>query len=421
MDSIRIIGGTPLRGTVAVSGSKNAALPILCAALLADGESTFRNVPDLRDIGTTAALLRHMGLEVAVAPPRVVIKGSPVVATDAPYELVRQMRASVLVLGPLVARYGKARVSLPGGCAIGARPIDQHLKGLEAMGAKVTLDHGYVDVVVPSGKLHGADFRFDVNTVTGTENLMCAAALARGRTTLANAAREPEIEELAVVLNKMGARVEGAGTDTIVIEGREALSPVDHAIIADRIEAGTFMVAAAITGGNVLVDNVEPEHLTAVIRKLRQAGVDVEREGRGVRVSGKPPFVPTDITTAPHPGFPTDMQAQLMVLMCMADGVSAITEMIFENRFMHVSELNRMGATIEVDGRSARVRGPAKLQGASVMATDLRASASLVIAGLVAEGETRVLRVYHIDRGYERIERKLSGLGANVQRIKGDG
>jgi UDP-N-acetylglucosamine 1-carboxyvinyltransferase len=421
MDSIRIIGGTPLSGTVGISGSKNAALPILCSALLADGEHTFRNVPDLRDIGTTAALLRHMGLEVDVAPPRVVIRGTGAAHTDAPYELVRQMRASVLVLGPLVARYGKARVSLPGGCAIGARPIDQHLKGLEAMGAKVTLDHGYVDVVVPSGKLHGADFRFDMNTVTGTENLMCAAALARGRTTLANAAREPEIEELAIVLNKMGAKVEGAGTDTIVIEGRDTLSPVDHAIIADRIEAGTFMVAAAITGGNVLVDNVEPEHLTAVIRKLRQAGVSVEREGRGVRVSGKPPFVPTDITTAPHPGFPTDMQAQLMVLMCMADGVSTITEMIFENRFMHVSELCRMGADIEVDGRSARVRGPAKLQGASVMATDLRASASLVIAGLVAEGETRVLRVYHIDRGYERIERKLQGLGANVQRIKGDG
>jgi UDP-N-acetylglucosamine 1-carboxyvinyltransferase len=421
MDSIRIVGGKPLSGTVAVSGSKNAALPILCSSLLADGESTFRNVPDLRDIGTTAALLRHMGLGVDVAPPLVTVRNTGITATDAPYELVRQMRASVLVLGPLVARFGRARVSLPGGCAIGARPIDQHLKGLTAMGAKVELDHGYVDVVVPSGRLRGADFRFDVNTVTGTENLMCAAALARGRTTLANAAREPEIEELAHVLNKMGARVEGAGTDTIVIEGRDALSPVDHAIIADRIEAGTFMVAAAATGGNVLVDNVEPEHLTAVIRKLRQAGVAVEREGRGVRVAGKPPFVPTDITTAPHPGFPTDMQAQLMVLMCLAEGVSTITEMIFENRFMHVSELNRMGASIDVDGRSARVTGHAKLQGASVMATDLRASASLVIAGLVAEGETRVLRVYHIDRGYERIEKKLSGLGADVERIKGDG
>jgi UDP-N-acetylglucosamine 1-carboxyvinyltransferase len=421
MDSIRIVGGKPLSGTVTVSGSKNAALPILCSALLADGESTFRNVPDLRDIATTAALLRHMGLEVDVAPPRVTVRNTGITATDAPYELVRQMRASVLVLGPLVARFGKARVSLPGGCAIGARPIDQHLKGLTAMGAKVNLDHGYVDVVVPSGRLQGADFRFDVNTVTGTENLMCAAALARGRTTLENAAREPEIEELALVLNKMGARVEGAGTDTIVIEGRDALHPVDHAIIADRIEAGTFMVAAAVTGGNVLVDNVEPEHLKAVIRKLRQAGVAVEREGRGVRVSGKPPFVPTDITTAPHPGFPTDMQAQLMVMMCLAEGTSAITEMIFENRFMHVSELNRMGASIEVDGRTARVTGCAKLQGASVMATDLRASASLVIAGLIAEGETRVLRVYHIDRGYERIERKLSGLGAHVERIKGDG
>ncbi len=421
MDSIRIVGGTPLVGTVGVSGSKNAALPILCAALLADGEHTFRNVPDLRDIGTTAALLRHMGLAVHVAPPLVTITNTGTVVPDAPYDLVRQMRASVLVLGPLVARYGKARVSLPGGCAIGARPIDQHLKGLEAMGAKVTLDHGYVDVLVPGGRLKGADFRFDMNTVTGTENLMCAAALARGRTTLANAAREPEIEELALVLNKMGARVEGAGTETIVIEGRDMLHPVDHAIIADRIEAGTFMVAAAATGGNVLVDNVEPDHLAAVMRKLRQAGITVEREGRGVRVVGKPPFVPTDITTAPHPGFPTDMQAQLMVLMCMADGVSTITEMIFENRFMHVSELCRMGANIEVDGRSAKVHGRAKLQGATVMATDLRASASLVIAGLLAEGETRVLRVYHLDRGYEHIERKLSGLGATIERVKGDG
>jgi UDP-N-acetylglucosamine 1-carboxyvinyltransferase len=325
----------------------------------------------------------------------------------------------VLVLGPLVARYGRARVSMPGGCAIGARPIDQHLKGLKALGAEIKLAEGYVEATAK--RLVGGVVAFDLVTVTGTENVMMAATLAKGRTLIENAAREPEVEELAKVLNKMGAQISGAGSDIITIDGVDELKPVDHAIIADRIEAGTFMVAAAITSGNVLVDNVEPEHLTAVIRKLRQAGVIVEREGRGVRVSGKPPFVPTDITTAPHPGFPTDMQAQLMVLMCMADGVSTITEMIFENRFMHVGELCRMGADIEVDGRSARVRGPAKLQGASVMATDLRASASLVIAGLVAEGETRVLRVYHIDRGYERIERKLQGLGANVQRIMGDG
>ncbi len=421
MDSIRIRGGKPLAGTIPVSGSKNAALPLLCASLLADGESTFRNVPDLRDIGTTAALLRHLGLTVEVASPQVSIRGTAAGSTEAPYELVRQMRASVLVLGPLLARYGKARVSLPGGCAIGDRPIDQHLKGLAAMGAQIELDHGYVEASVSGGRLRGADIRFDLNTVTGTENLMCAAALARGRTTLTNAACEPEVEELGRVLNKMGASVEGAGTATIVIEGRGELHAVDHAIIADRIEAGTFMVAAAATGGDVLVDGVTLEHLKALVQKLRQAGVGVEREGRGVRVQGSPPFIPTDITTAPHPGFPTDMQAQLMVLMCLAEGCSVITEMIFENRFMHVSELNRMGARIEVDGRSATVHGPARLQGASVMATDLRASASLVIAGLCAEGETRVLRVYHLDRGYEHIERKLAALGADIVRIKGDG
>ncbi|HEX2676432.1 MAG TPA: UDP-N-acetylglucosamine 1-carboxyvinyltransferase, partial [Polyangiales bacterium] len=299
----------------------------------------------------------------------------------------------------------------------GARPVDQHLKGLEAMGAVINLDHGYIDAHVPSGRLRGADIRFDMVTVTGTENLMCAAALAKGRTTLHNAAKEPEVEELGRVLNKMGASVEGAGTDTIVIEGREGLHAVDHAIIADRIEAGTYMVAGAATGGNVLVDGVTLEHLGAVAQKMRQAGVVVEREGRGVRVVGKPRFTPTDVTTAPHPGFPTDMQAQFMVLMCAAEGQSTLTEMIFENRFMHVSELNRMGAHIEVDGRSAVVHGPAKLEGASVMATDLRASASLVIAGLMAEGTTEVLRVYHIDRGYEHIERKLAGIGASIERV----
>lgn len=417
MDSIRIRGGRSLTGTIPVSGSKNAALPILCASLLADGESQFRNVPDLRDIATTAKLLRHLGLDVDVAPPVVKVTGRRLTTTEAPYDLVRQMRASVLVLGPLVARYGKARVSLPGGCAIGDRPIDQHLKGLEAMGARIELDHGYVKTEVPGGRLRGADIEFDLQTVTGTENLMCAATLAKGRTTLSNCACEPEVEELARVLNKMGASVEGAGTETIVIEGREALHPVDHAIIADRIEAGTFMVAAAATGGNVLVDGVTLEDLRALSQKLRQAGVTVEREGSGVRVVGRPPFIPTDVTTAPHPGFPTDMQAQFMVLMCLAEGQSVITEMIFENRFMHVSELNRMGAHIEVDGRSASVHGRAQLQGASVMATDLRASASLVIAGLVAQGETRVLRVYHLDRGYERIEKKLRALGADIERV----
>ncbi|MFK7985391.1 MAG: UDP-N-acetylglucosamine 1-carboxyvinyltransferase [Sandaracinaceae bacterium] len=419
MDNLRIVGGTPLHGTVRISGAKNAALPILAASLLADGDSVFRNVPDLTDIHTMANLLRHLGLDAEVDAPVVRITGRPVEEPDAPYDLVRKMRASVLVLGPLVARYGRARVSLPGGCAIGARPIDQHLKGLEAMGATIVLEHGYVNVEVPAGRLHGADIWLDVPTVTGTENLMCAAALAKGRTTLRNAAREPEVEELARVLNKMGADVEGAGTDTITIQGQDALQPIDHAIIADRIEAGTYMVAAAATGGNVFLDGITFDHLHAVAAKMREAGVTIEREGSGIRVVGKPPFTPVDITTAPHPDFPTDMQAQLMMMMCLADGRSLITETIFENRFMHVSELNRMGASIDVNGRLATVDGPAKLQGASVMATDLRASASLVVAGLVADGITEVLRVYHIDRGYERIEEKLGGVGANITRVPG--
>ena len=421
MDSILVRGGNPLRGTLKVSGAKNAALPILCSALLADGEHTFRNVPDLRDIQTTAALLRHMGLEVDVNPPVVTVRGGPVVEPDAPYELVKQMRASVLVLGPLVARYGRARVSLPGGCAIGARPIDQHLKGLEAMGADIDLSHGYVNVVVPGGRLRGADIHLDIPTVTGTENLMCAAALARGQTRISNAAREPEVEELGHVLNKMGASVNGAGTDVITIDGRDVLQPVDHAIIADRIEAGTYMVGAAVTGGDVLLEGITFDHIEALCSKLRAARVIVEREATGVRVVGKLPFRPVDVTTEPHPGFPTDMQAQFMLLACMAQGSSVLTETIFENRFMHVPELVRMGARIDIRGRSAFVHGPAKLSGARVMATDLRASASLVLAGLVAEGETEVLRVYHIDRGYERIEAKLKALGADIERVKRPG
>ena len=419
MDNIRIVGGTPLKGELRISGAKNAALPILCSALLTDGAHVFRNVPELRDIGTTAELLRHLGQDVAVEGNVVRVDGRPTEEPDAPYELVKKMRASVLVLGPLVARYGRARVSLPGGCAIGARPIDQHLKGLTAMGAEVELEHGYVQVQVPGGTLRGAEINFDMPTVTGTENLMCAAALARGRTTLVNAAREPEVEELARVLNKMGARVDGAGTDVIVIEGREELHPVDHAIMPDRIEAGTYRVAAAATGGDVLLTGVTLDDLGALTSKLRKAGVVVEREASGVRVSGKPPFTPVDVTTAPHPGFPTDMQAQFMMLMCLAKGRSVITETIFENRFMHVSELNRMGANIAVHGRAATVTGVERLQGAQVMATDLRASASLVIAGLVAQDVTDVLRVYHIDRGYEHIERKLAGVGANIERVKG--
>jgi UDP-N-acetylglucosamine 1-carboxyvinyltransferase len=419
VDNILVRGGRALRGKVRISGAKNAALPILCASLLTDGQHVFRNVPDLRDIETTAQLLRHLGSEVALEPGVVKVLGKPSGEQDAPYELVKKMRASVLVLGPLVARYGRARVSLPGGCAIGARPVDQHLKGLVAMGAKVELEHGYVQVDVPSGRLRGAEVVFDMPTVTGTENLMCAAALAKGRTRLVNAAREPEIEELASVLNKMGASVDGAGTDVILIEGKESLHPVDHAIIPDRIEAGTYMVAAAVTGGDVLLEGAELDHLGAVTSKLRAAGVQVEREGGSVRVAGKPPFQPVDITTAPHPGFPTDMQAQLMVLLCFAGGRSTVTETIFENRFMHVSELNRMGADIRINGRTATVTGVPFLSGAQVMATDLRASASLVIAGLMAQGTTEILRVYHIDRGYEHIERKLSGLGADIERVRG--
>ena len=419
MDSILIRGGKALSGHVKISGAKNAALPILCSSLLADGEHIFRNVPELRDISTTAALLRHLNVGASIEGSVVRLNVQPATSREAPYELVKQMRASVLVLEPLVARYGEAIVSLPGGCAIGARPIDQHLKGLEAMGATIALERGYVHARVPSGRLRGAEIYLDIPTVTGTENLMCAAVLARGRTTLVNAAREPEVEELALVLNKMGADVRGAGTDVIEIDGVEGLHPIDHAIIADRIEAGTYMVAAAVTGGNVLVEGLSLDHLEAVAAKMRRAGVVVEREGTGVRVVGKPPFRPVDITTAPHPGFPTDMQAQLMVMQCFARGQSVITETVFENRFMHVPELNRMGARIDIHGRSATVHGIETLEGTSVMATDLRASASLVIAGLVAGGETEVLRVYHIDRGYERIEEKLAALGADVRRVKG--
>ncbi|MDP3273964.1 MAG: UDP-N-acetylglucosamine 1-carboxyvinyltransferase [Deltaproteobacteria bacterium] len=415
MDSLLIEGGIPLRGTVKVSGAKNAVLPILCSSLLTEGTCTFSNVPALRDIDTTAALLRFMGATVELNAPIVTVNTGSVRVPEAPYDLVKQMRASVLVLGPLVARFGRARVSLPGGCAIGARPIDQHLKGLEAMGATITLDHGYVEATCD--RLRGATIYFDMATVTGTENLMMAAALAKGRTQLIGAAREPEVEELARVLNKMGARVDGAGTDIIHIDGVDTLHPIEHAIIPDRIEAGTFLIAAAATGGDVLVENVVPEHIEAVCQKLRAAGVYVEREERGMRVRSAKSLRAVDITTAPHPGFPTDMQAQHMVLMAIAQGTSVITENIFENRFMHVSELQRMGAEIEIRGRSAIVTGVSKLEGARVMATDLRASACLVIAGLIAEGQTEISRVYHLDRGYEKIEQRLSALGAKIQRV----
>jgi UDP-N-acetylglucosamine 1-carboxyvinyltransferase len=425
MDAIKIRGGKVLRGNVRISGAKNAALPILCATLLSDGASRLRNVPDLRDIATTAALLRFLGREVKVAAPEVTLEpSSGNVRPEAPYELVKQMRASVLVLGPLVARYGRAKVSLPGGCAIGARPIDQHLKGLEAMGCSIKLERGYVIAEGPgnAGRLRGAEIAFDLPTVTGTENLMMAAALAKGRTTLVNCAREPEVEELGRVLNKMGAEVEGAGTDVIRIKGadRDALAPFDHAIIPDRIEAGTYMIAAAMMpGSDVTLERVEIADLEALVVKMKLAGVEIISEGEHLRVRRSGPIKAVNVTTAPHPGFPTDMQAQFLVLMSMARGESVITETIFENRFMHVPELQRMGASVALRGNTAVVQGVDKLYGASVMATDLRASASLVIAGLIAEGETEIRRVYHLDRGYEHIEAKLGALGADIERVRG--
>ena len=424
MDAIRIRCGGPLKGTVRISGAKNAALPILCATLLSDGASRLRNVPALRDIDTTAALLRFLGRQVSVDAPVVDVAAGSEVRPEAPYELVKQMRASVLVLGPLVARFGRAKVSLPGGCQIGARPVDQHLKGLEAMGCTIRIERGYIVAEGPGGggRLKGNEVYFDIPTVTGTENLMMAAALAKGRTTLVNCAREPEVEELGRVLNKMGAEVNGAGTDVIHIRGSERgeLAPFDHAIIPDRVEAGTYMVAAAIVeGGDVVLDGAQLSDMEALVVKMRAAGVEVTSEGQNVRVRRTGPLRAVNVTTAPHPGFPTDMQAQFLVLMCSARGESLVSETIFENRFMHVPELQRMGASIVVRGNTAVVQGVEKLYGASVMATDLRASASLVIAGLVADDETEVRRVYHIDRGYERIEEKLRGLGANIERVKG--
>ncbi|MEZ4376287.1 MAG: UDP-N-acetylglucosamine 1-carboxyvinyltransferase [Polyangiaceae bacterium] len=416
MDAIQIRGGRPLNGRIRISGAKNAALPILCATLLSDGQSKLRNVPALRDIDTTAALLRFLGRDVDVSAPEVnVATASGEARPLAPYELVRQMRASVLVLGPLVARYGRAKVSLPGGCAIGARPIDQHLKGLEVLGAKIRVEHGYVVAEAP--RLTAGEIVFDIPTVTGTENLMMAAALAKGRSVLVNCAREPEVEELGRVLNKMGAKVEGAGTAVIHIEGRDELDPFDHAVISDRIEAGTFMAAVGATGGDVLLENAPLDDLEPVVVKLRKAGLEIEREGEHTRVRRLGVLKGVDATTAPHPGFPTDMQAQFMALMCCAEGRAVLTETIFENRFMHVPELMRMGANIDTRHNTAMVEGVKKLSGASVMATDLRASASLVIAGLVAEDETIVRRVYHLDRGYEHIEEKLAGVGADIQRV----
>ncbi|MCG3171865.1 MAG: UDP-N-acetylglucosamine 1-carboxyvinyltransferase [Myxococcota bacterium] len=420
MDRLEIEGGAPLRGEVQVSGSKNATLPALFATLLAPGVHHLRCVPDLRDIRTTFAVLRTLGVQVEMgARSRVQADASKVENFEAPYDLVRTMRASILALGPLVARHGKARVSLPGGCAIGARPIDQHLKALRALGAQIDLEHGYVNA--RAKRLTGARIVFDQVTVGGTEQAMMAAVLARGETVLENAAREPEISELAKILTSMGAKIDGAGDSVITISGVDELRPMDHAMAADRIEAGSFMVAAAMTRGDLLIRDCPANHLDAVIEKLREAGAQIETSGKGVRVRGPDRLQPVQITTAPYPGFPTDMQAQLMAACAIANGASVIRETIFENRYMHVPELVRMGADITVEGHTAVIRGVSSLSGAPVMASDLRAGVALVIAGLAARGKTVVNRVYHLDRGYEGIEKKLRKAGARIRRVRSRG
>jgi len=409
-----IKGGVPLSGEVYVSGAKNSALPLLFATLLAKGESELSNVPALRDINTAVKLLRELGAEVEFQDSCYRINSDKIKSIEAPYDLVKTMRASVLVLGPLLARFGRARVSLPGGCAIGARPINLHLKGLEALGAKIILEHGYVEAT--TDRLRGAKIYFDLPTVGGTENLLMAAALAEGETVLENAAREPEIVQLADALNSMGANISGAGTAVIHIQGVESLNPLKCRVIPDRIEAGTFMIAAAITAGNVLIHNAVSEDQEALISKLIEAGAKIQPEGDGLRVIGPEQVAPVDVRTSVFPGFPTDMQAQFMALMTRAEGTSQISETVFENRFMHVCELQRMGADIQIDGHSAIIRGVEQMTGAPVMATDLRASASLILAGLAAENTTEISRIYHLDRGYEKIEEKLSALGANIWR-----
>jgi UDP-N-acetylglucosamine 1-carboxyvinyltransferase len=419
MDRILIRGGRVLSGSIPVSGAKNAALPLMAAGLLADGPLTLTNAPDLADVATMAGLLAHHGLTVErdKTARSITISGT---ATDleAPYDLVRKMRASVLVLGPLLARHGRARVSLPGGCAIGTRPVDLHLKALEQMGAEIEITAGYIEARAPGG-LKGARIIFPQVSVGATENILMAAALASGQSEILNAAREPEITDLAACLMRMGARIEGIGTDRLLVEGVANLGAATHPIIADRIEAGTFACAAAITGGSLLLQGARLDHLGAVTRTLREAGVDVAEEEGGLRVTRSNGLRGADVMTEPFPGFATDMQAQFMALMCVAEGASMITETIFENRFMHVPELSRMGARINFHGASAIVRGVKKLSGAPVMATDLRASVSLILAGLAAEGETIVNRVYHLDRGYERVEAKLAAVGADIERLAG--
>jgi len=419
MDKFVIRGGEPLLGTVRVSGAKNAALPCMAAALLTDQPVVLENIPQVRDIQTTRNLLAAMGAEVELgygrAQHRTTLQCANLASPEASYELVKTMRASTLVLGPLVARCGRAHVSLPGGCAIGARPIDLHIKGLEQLGAKITQQHGYVEA--SATRLKGAEIVFDRITVTGTEDLLMAATLAEGETVLQNCAREPEVADLADLLNKMGAKIEGAGTPTIRVKGVSKLKGAKHRIIPDRIEAGTFLIAGAMTGGDLNVAGCDPEHLGALLGKLHEIGVKTKASADGVRVMGDNPFSAADMGTEEYPGFPTDCQAQFMALATQADGTSIITENIFENRFMHALEMVRMGANIKIEGRRAVVRGKTPLSAAAVLASDLRASASLVLAALVADGETIIDRVYHIDRGYEHIEEKLKGVGAQIRRI----
>lgn len=421
MEKLIVKGGNRLVGAVKTSGAKNAVLPIIAASILGTTPSHLDEVPMLEDVHTISEVLKCLGLSVECSPEKNVldIDSTEITSYEAPYELVRTMRASFLVMGPLLARIGKARISMPGGCAIGARPIDIHLKGFEALGVKIEQGHGYIEASAPEG-LKGTNIYFDFPSVGATENIMMAASLAEGTTILENAAEEPEIVDLANYLNKMGAKIRGAGTDTIRIEGVDKLHGADYTIIPDRIEAGTYMIAAAMTGGDVVVENVLPEHQKPLIAKLREAGAVVEEDIDKVRVIGKNPLKAVSIKTLPYPGFPTDMQAQMMAMMVIAEGRSKVTETVFENRFMHVVELNRMGAQISTEGRSAVIDGPCKLTGCDVRATDLRAGAAMILAGLVAEGTTRIGDLHHIDRGYENIVAKLKNLGADIERVDVD-